>query len=143
MLNSICMSADRGDQMTKTAFSYWNKRIAPVFDIALRLHVLEIESGRIIRETEETIKGDLPVQKAQYLSESGIGTLVCGAISTPLSEVMAAYGIRLTPFVAGDLSEVMEAWRTGGLDSRSFDMPGCTERHRISGDDQKKRGGPR
>jgi predicted Fe-Mo cluster-binding NifX family protein len=129
--------------MTKTAFSYWNKRIAPVFDIAQRLRVLEIESGRVIRETEETMTGDLPIQKVQYLAESGIGTLVCGAISTQLSELMAAYGIRITPFVAGDLSEVMKAWRTGGLDSRNFDMPGCTERHRIGGGDQEKRGGSR
>ena len=126
------MRVGEEDQMTKTAFSYWNKRIAPVFDIAQRLRIVEIESGRIIRETEETLRGELPVQKAQYLTESGIGTLVCGAISTPLSELMLAYGIRIIPFVAGDVGEVIAAWCNGDLDSRHFDMPGCRERHRIS-----------
>ncbi len=116
--------------MTKTAFSYWNRRIAPVFDIAQRLRVLEIESGRVTSVKEDTLKGELPVQKAQYLVESGIGTLVCGAISTPFSEVIVAYGIIIIPFVAGDLSEVIAAWCDGKLDSRRFNMPGCTERHR-------------
>jgi predicted Fe-Mo cluster-binding NifX family protein len=128
--SSICMRVNERVQMTKTAFSYWNRRIAPVFDIAQRLRVLEIESGRVIREKEETLKGELPVQKALYLVKSGIGTLVCGAISTPFSEVMVAYGIIVISFIAGDLSEVIAAWCNGGLDSRHFDMPGCTERHR-------------
>ncbi len=119
--------------MTKTAFSYWNRRIAPVFDIAQRLRVVEIDSGRVIGETEETLTGDLPVQKAQYLTESGISTLVCGAISTQLSEVMVAYGIRVIPFVAGDLGDVIAAWCNGGLDSRNFDMPGCSEGNHVSG----------
>ena len=119
--------------MTKTAFSYWNRRIAPVFDIAQRLRVVEMESGRIIRETEETLTGDLMVHKVRYLTESGIDTLVCGAISTQISELMVAYGIRVIPFVAGDVGEVIAAWCNGDLDSRHFDMPGCTERHRMSG----------
>ena len=119
--------------MTKTAFSYWNRRIAPVFDIAQRLRVIEIESGRIICETEETLTGDLMVHKVRYLTESGIDTLVCGAISTQFSELMVAYGIRVISFVAGDLGDVIAAWCNGGLDSRNFDMPGCTERHRKSG----------
>lgn len=104
------MSVNERVQMTKTAFSYWNRRIAPVFDIAQRLRVLEIESGRVICVKEDALKGVLPVQKAQYLVESGIGTLVCGAISTPFSEVMIAYGIIIISFVAGDLSEVIVAW---------------------------------
>ena len=69
---------------------------------------------------------------AMNCTESGIGTLVCGAISTPLSELMVAYGIRVIPFVAGDVGEVIAAWCNGDLDSRHFDMPGCTERHRNS-----------
>ncbi len=111
--------------MTKTAFSYWNRRIAPVFDIALRLRVIEIESGRITGESEETLTGDLMIQKVRHLAESGIGTLVCGAISSQFSELIVACGIRVIPFVAGNLEDVIAAWRNGSLDSGNFDMPGC------------------
>ena len=114
----------------KTAFAYWDDRIAPVFDIARRIHVVEAESGRILSETGEVLAEDLPAPKAHRLVELGVGTLVCGAISRPFHEMVAAYGIRVIPFVAGDLSEVIQAWLGGNLERDTFAMPGCSGRGR-------------
>jgi hypothetical protein len=41
---------------------------------------------------------------------------------------VAAYGIRLIPFVAGDLREVIRAWLGGKLECDAFAMPGCCGR---------------
>jgi len=114
----------------KTAFAYWDNRIAPVFDIARQIHVVEAESGRIVAETEEALADDLPVQKVIRLAELGVGTLVCGAISKPMHEMVAAYGIEAIPFVAGDLREVIQAWLSGNLERDTFAMPGCCGRGR-------------
>lgn len=114
----------------KTAFAYWDNRIAPVFDIARQIHVVEAESGRIVAETGEALADDLPVQKVIRLAELGVGTLVCGAISRPLHAMVAAYGIQVIPFVAGDLSEVIQAWLSGNLERDTFAMPGCCGRGR-------------
>ena len=111
--------------MMKTAFAYWDDRIAPVFDIARRIRVVESESGRIVAESGEVLADDLPVQKAHRLVELGVGTLVCGAISRSFQERIAAYGIRVIPFIAGDLSDVIQAWIGGNLESDTFVMPGC------------------
>ena len=111
--------------MTKTAFACWDDRISPVFDIARRIHVVEADSGRIVAETREVLADDPPAQKALRLVELGAGTLVCGAISRPFHEMVAAVGIRVIPFVAGDLSEVIQAWLSGNLESDTFVMPGC------------------
>jgi predicted Fe-Mo cluster-binding NifX family protein len=116
--------------MTKTAFAYWDDRIAPVFDIARRIHVVEADSGKIVAETGEVLADDLPVQKAHRLVELGVGTLVCGAISRPFQERIASYGIQVIPFVAGDLGEVIQAWLGGNLESDTFAMPGCRGRGR-------------
>jgi predicted Fe-Mo cluster-binding NifX family protein len=116
--------------MMKAAFAYWDHRIAPVFDIARRIHVVEVESGRIVGEAQEIQPDDLPVQKAHRLVELGVGTLVCGAISRPFHEMVAAYGIRVIPFVAGDLSEVIQAWLSGNLESDTFVMAGFSGRGR-------------
>ena len=116
--------------MMKTAFAYWDDRIAPVFDIARRIHVVEADSGQIVAETGEVLADDLPVQKALRLVELGVGTLVCGAISRSFQEMIAAYGIQVIPFVAGDLSEVIQAWLSGNLESDIFVMPGCSGRGR-------------
>ena len=115
-------------KIMKTAFTFWNNRIAPVFDTARQIRVIETESGQIISETLETLKFDLPVQKALRLSDLGITTLVCGAISKPLNEIVTAYGIRVISFVAGELQEVINAWHAGNLEPGAFAMPGCGER---------------
>jgi predicted Fe-Mo cluster-binding NifX family protein len=112
--------------MMKAAFAYWDDRIAPVFDIARRIHVVDADSGRIVAETGEVLADVLPVQKALRLVELGVGTLVCGAISRPFQERIAAYGIQVIPFVAGDLSEVIQAWLGGNLERDTFAMPGCS-----------------
>lgn len=39
----------------KTAFAYWNDRIAPVFDTAQKIRIVEYQSAAIIVEKTETI----------------------------------------------------------------------------------------
>jgi hypothetical protein len=65
----------------KTAFAHWNDRIAPVFDTAQQIRVIEAESGQIVSDTHETLLEEQIFQKALRLVELGISTLVCGAIS--------------------------------------------------------------
>jgi len=114
----------------KAAFAVWDNRIAPVFDVARRIHVVEVESGRIVTRTIEELVDELPVQKALRLVELGIGTLVCGAISRPLQAMIAANGLRVIPFIAGELNEVIQAWLSGNLGEDLFAMPGCCRRGR-------------
>ncbi len=113
----------------KTAFAYWDDRIAPVFDIARQIHVVETESGRIIAETKEVMANDMPAKKVFRIVELGISTLVCGAISRPLHAMVMASGIRVISFVAGDLRKVIKAWLDGKLESEKFAMPGCCRRY--------------
>ena len=112
----------------KTAFAFWDNRIAPVFDTARQVHVVQVESGQIVGETQETLSEDLTVQKTLRLVELGVGTLVCGAISRPIHGLVVAYGIQVVPFVAGDLREVIQAWLSGNLERDTFAMPGCCGR---------------
>lgn len=108
----------------KIAFANWDNRIAPVFDTVRQLHVVDIESGEIVNEVQETLSEDLPVRKILRLREMGIGTLVCGAISRPIHGLVVANGIHVVPFVAGDLNEVIQAWISGNLEADIFAMPG-------------------
>ncbi|MBN1504692.1 MAG: hypothetical protein JW952_06515 [Candidatus Eisenbacteria bacterium] len=114
----------------KAAFSHWDNRIAPVFDTARQIRLIEAEGGGIVSQTEELLTDDYPVRKIQRLVELGVGTLVCGAISRPMHDMAAAYGMRVFSFVAGDLDQVIRAWSLGGLERDAFAMPGCRGRDR-------------
>jgi predicted Fe-Mo cluster-binding NifX family protein len=117
----------------KTAFTYWDNRIAPVFDIAHQIRVVESDDGRIVGESEEILEDGLAVRKVINLAQLGIATLVCGAISRPLYDMVMSNGILVIPFVAGDLGDVIQAWLDGTLDNDSFSMPGCCGRGRGYG----------
>lgn len=119
----------------KAAFATWNNRIAPVFDVTRQVRVVESRSGRTVGTAQEAQLGGPPLARALRLAELGVGTLVCGAISRPLLDLVANQGIRVIPFVAGELDEVVQAWLSGDLNGDAFAMPGCCRRrrHRFHG----------
>jgi predicted Fe-Mo cluster-binding NifX family protein len=112
----------------KTAFPYWRNRIAPVFDTACLVLIVESESGRIAGESRVILPDDDPAGKVLRLVELEIGCLVCGALSRPVFQLATAYGIKVTPFVAGDLGEIVRSWVTGKLQHEAYAMPGCRMR---------------
>jgi predicted Fe-Mo cluster-binding NifX family protein len=114
----------------KAAFSVWDNRIAPVFDVARQIHLVETKAGRIVSEKQETLADAIAVQKVACLAELGVDILVCGAVSRPLQDMIAARDIRIIPFVAGDLREVIEAWLAGKREIELFAMPGCCKKKR-------------
>jgi predicted Fe-Mo cluster-binding NifX family protein len=117
----------------KVAFAVWNNRIAPVFDVARQVHIVHSESGQIIREEDAIIGNEGAMQKAVRLAELGVGTLVCGAISRQLLATIAAYGVHVIPFIAGDLREVIQAHLAGSVDWKQYAMPGCRRWRRHAG----------
>ena len=125
----------------KTAFAVWNHRIAPVFDVARQVHIVETESGRIVGEAGETLPNDGGEGKGLRLAGLGVDTLVCGAISRTTQAMVAAYGIRTIPFVAGELREVIRAWLSGALEKEVFAMPGCGGQGQGRGGQGQGRGG--
>jgi predicted Fe-Mo cluster-binding NifX family protein len=116
----------------KAAFSTWNARIAPVFDTARQVHIVEAQSGRMVSEGDETLPDGPPLRQVMRLAELGVGTLVCGAISWPLHAMVTAAGMEVMPFVAGTLSEVSQAWLGGTMKPEHFAMPGCRGRRRSA-----------
>ena len=112
------------DAIVKAAFATWNSRIAPQFDAARHACIVEVRSGAIVAEHLEAFKSKHPVKKVHRLVTLGVDTLVCGAISRPIQALLAAQGIRVIPFVAGVLPEVIQAWISGGLGEGLFTMPG-------------------
>jgi len=113
----------------KIAFTYWDNRIAPVFDTARQILIVEITAGTITSEITETLPEELPVPKIKRLKELGTETLICGAISRAMHQLVISYGIQIIPFIAGDLKDIIQAWLTGNLDTDTYAMPGCC-RHR-------------
>lgn len=112
------------------AFPCWQQRLAPLFDTVGEVMLIDTNDGDVARPTSAPLPAGAPLHKVLALVGLGVGTLVCGAISRPLHEMITAYGIEVIPFVVGDLQEVIRAWRDGRLEQDAFVMPGCRGRRR-------------
>lgn len=122
-----------GSHMSKAAFSLWNGRIAPVFDVARQVRVVDVASGHKSAETDEWLPDGAPAQKVAALLSLSVGTLVCGAVSRPMRDMLEARAITVVPFVAGELGPVIQAWLEGRVTASEFAMPGGGGRGRGRG----------
>jgi len=111
------------DMRILAAMTVWNHRVAPVFDVASRVVLIEPTAGDIVGELD--LPECSPTERAARLEEAGVRTLVCGAISQVAATAIVAAGIRLLSCVAGDLDEVIAALQSGALDRHALRLPPC------------------
>jgi predicted Fe-Mo cluster-binding NifX family protein len=118
----------------RAAFTVWDGRMAPVFDVSREALVLTIEDGTVVSRSVENIEAPMPSLKIDRLTEIGVETLVCGAISEPLQHELSVKGVKVIGFVAGEIDEVVQSFLAGTLPNRALSMPGCCGRqHRFRG----------
>ncbi len=109
----------------KVAIAVWKERISPVFDVSGKILLLDIKNRLVTGMTEEKIVCDNPVRRACRLAELNVQTLICGAVSQSLSNILDAYGIETISFISGDVDEVIDAYLAGALPNPAMSMPGC------------------
>ncbi len=108
----------------KLALSVWNDRIAPVFDASERCLIVDADSSGSIGDLVG-FPGWSAADKARFLAEKGVSTVVCGAVSHEYEEAFISRGIEIISFIAGPVEQVIEAWNDGTLIGAPFSMPGC------------------
>ena len=126
----------------KIAIPVWHDRVSPVFDVAGRLLLIDIEGEAELGRSEAAMEEQEPAARTRAMVELGVELLICGAVSIPLETMLARSGIRVLPQICGDVEEVLAAYRSGTLDRSRFAMPGCCgkRRRRCQGQRFRRRG---
>ena len=109
----------------KTAITIWNDRVSPVFDVTGKALLYDSKGERICSEQQLVLPDDCPAKKVACLVEAGTDVLICGAISKDAHATATNAGIRVYPFIAGDVREIIQACLAGRLVEGGFAMPGC------------------
>lgn len=112
------------------ALATWNGRISPVFDVARQVLMLDIKDSRVVSRHEETLPGTDTHAQAGRLAALAPDELICGAVSQAMAGLLAAKHIRVIPFTAGAVEEVLASWLAGTLPNSALAMPGCCGQHR-------------
>jgi predicted Fe-Mo cluster-binding NifX family protein len=105
-------------------------RISPVFDVAKRLVLVDVEGGREVARTDQRLEEQAIELRAQRVVQLGANVLICGAISRPLHALLSSAGVEVIPQTCGQAEEVLRAFINGQLTGDAFVMPGCCGRRR-------------
>lgn len=119
--------------LMKLAVTVWNKRIAPVFDSATTLLILDMDNGECLNSKTVTINTMNLAERSELLKNYQVQELICGAISREAEALVRMYEIGIVSYIAGDLEQVLQAWSSRILYREEFSMPGygpVRRRHR-------------
>jgi predicted Fe-Mo cluster-binding NifX family protein len=114
----------------RVAIPTWNGAISPVFDVARRLLVVDIEGGSEVSRNETMLEDTQFASRVNRVSDIGVNVLICGAISRPLEAMLASSGVRVIAQTCGSTEDVLRAFASGQLTDTAFVMPGCCGRRR-------------
>ena len=113
--------------MTRVAIPDWNGQVSPVFDVAARVLVVDLEGGREIGRKVEPLTGLTPAGRVLRLAALEVDTLVCGVISRPLEELAGARGIEVVALVSGPVDTVERIVAEGRPIPETCLLPGCRQ----------------
>lgn len=107
------------------AVTVWGQRISPVFDAARTLLIVEIDGKAVVSTARLTFDPERPLELVQMLLRQQVGLVICGAVSEQPAAMLEAAGIRLIPFVTGNVHQVLDRLFNGRTLNAEFRMPGC------------------
>jgi predicted Fe-Mo cluster-binding NifX family protein len=129
--------------MSRTVIAAWQGFVATTLDFARTLVLVDVTDGQVTAKREMSLASDSPQAIAHSLEKTGAQAVICGAISAPLWVAVNARGIRIIPFVHGDVAEVIQACLDGTLKDERFLMAGCRPERQGQRKCRRKRMGPR
>jgi predicted Fe-Mo cluster-binding NifX family protein len=99
-------------------------RVAPTFDWAKRLALVEVAPNWIWRRGEAAIDAPSQRDRAERLVGLHVELLICGAISTPAFLLVQIRGIPVLSWVAGELDQVVAMLAAGSSAAALDHLPG-------------------
>jgi predicted Fe-Mo cluster-binding NifX family protein len=114
----------------KVAIPAYHGRVSPVFDTCRELVVFEDGEQAGTMSWPVDLSGATELSRAERMRDLGVNVLLCGGITQEQASRIRSLGIRLVAWLAGDVNDVVAAFREGRLRESRFAMPGCRGRCR-------------
>jgi len=116
-------------------------RVAPVLNWCSRILIFPEDAAA--GPTQELQFPDLPaLERLKLLRQNGVDTLICGALSSQLLHGAVHHGLKVISGVAGEIDEVLKAYRENRLGEPEFWLPGCQGPRRYRRGCRKLDGAP-
>ena len=108
----------------KIAITCWKDRVSPVFDVTGQVELFNSKGVLFFPEQLLVFPDLCAAEKIARLVETRTNVLICGAISRDAHVTAINAGIKVYPFISGDVQEILQAYLMGRLGDAAFAMPG-------------------
>lgn len=115
------------------AIPIFRTRVAPVLDWCSKILIVSGEGLDKAASHEISVKEDSRFALMRTLQRQGIEIVICGALSPEMLHYGEGLGLRIIHGIAGDIGEVLQAYRNGELDRPRYWLPGCGGQRRYKG----------
>ena len=109
----------------KITVPYWYNRISPVLDTAENFLIVDVQNGRRIKDVNINLGEKSLSDRVEYFKRQHINFLLCGALSDYYHRLILAKGIKVIPWLTGDIDCILEAFICNNSFEPEFIMPGC------------------
>ncbi|MGC8493566.1 MAG: NifB/NifX family molybdenum-iron cluster-binding protein [Syntrophobacteraceae bacterium] len=115
------------------AIPIFRTRVAPVLDWCSKILIVPEEAPDMTASREIGVQETGRFELMRTLRKQGIDTVICGALSPEMLNYGESLGLRIIHGIAGDIGEVLQAYRKGELDRPRYWLPGCRGQRRYKG----------
>lgn len=113
------------------AIPVFRARVAPVLDWCSKIIIIPEDGPDAASGRQIDVMKQSAFTLIQALREQGIKTLICGALSPEILNYGESIGLKIIHGVAGEIEEVLRAYREQRLDQPQFCLPGCRGNRRY------------
>jgi predicted Fe-Mo cluster-binding NifX family protein len=107
------------------AIPVFRARVAPVLDWCSKIIIYPKEEADAASCRQiDVMEGNI-FSLIRGLREKGTRTLICGALSPEMLHYGESIGLRIIHGIAGEIEEVLQAYREGRLNLPQYRLPGC------------------
>jgi predicted Fe-Mo cluster-binding NifX family protein len=108
----------------RTAVPAFMGRVSPVFDTCTQLILLEPGSANQLGQRSVAVADKSMHERVLTLQRMGVERVICAAVSDAFFTLLQEARIELVTGIAGEIDEVIDAYRSGALGQSRFRMPG-------------------
>lgn len=110
--------------MLRVAIPTFQSRVSPVIDSCTHMLIVDINQSAEVKR-ENVYLGDMSLaERCRIFKEMDVGTVICGGISATFAQMLTGCEIELVNGIAGDIDEVLAAFKKRRLNDPAFYMPG-------------------
>lgn len=106
------------------AIPVFESRVSPRFDHAPDMLLITVDGENITRRERFSMGGQNPLARVNWVYQRGVDVVVCGGINRFTLRCLIRRGVRVFPWVTGDIEEVIQLLLRGQLRSGLVVGPG-------------------